>query len=108
MLESVNGQTKFQQTLQEQRQESDEEHEEDTDDAAHDPLKHGNQVVASRLSTDGLSLVVVLTNEQLLVQSTEEQHYESSRTGSQRRIKQTKSKEKMREEMRHSQQSMKT
>lgn len=72
----VNG-SKTALTLQEEGQEGDEEHEEDTDDTTPDPLKHGHQVVASRLSADGLALIVVLANEQLLVERAEEEHYKS-------------------------------
>jgi len=42
-------------TLKEQRQESDHEHKENTDNAVSDPLKHGNQVVATSLASQELA-----------------------------------------------------
>ena len=61
-------------TLQEQRQEGNEEHDEDTDDATTNPIEDGCQVVAAVKSTNELSSGSVLTNQQLLVQSSKEHH----------------------------------
>ena len=61
-------------TLQEERHESDHEHQEDTDDAAMDPIEDGDKIVATRLTTNGLALAVVLANREFLVESSQIQH----------------------------------
>jgi len=60
--------------LQEQRQESDEEHEEDRDNAVADPVEHGEEVVATFLSTKEVSVIRVLADLELLVHRAKEHH----------------------------------
>ena len=59
-------------TLQEQRQECNEEHQEDGDDAAANPVEYGDQIVASSLSSDQLSGIGILADQQLLIERSQE------------------------------------
>ena len=61
-------------TLKEQRQESDHEHKENTDNAVSDPLKHGNQVVATSLASQELAGRGVLAYSDGRVERSEEHH----------------------------------
>ena len=58
-------------TLHEQRQESNEEDQEDGNDTVLDPVEDRDEVVASRLSTEHITLRVDLANGQLFVERTE-------------------------------------
>lgn len=60
--------------MQEQRQERNGEHKEDANDATLDPIEHGVEVVASRLASVRL-VALVLANRELLIESTEEDHW---------------------------------
>ena len=62
-------------TLQEQGQERNEEHQEDGLNAASDPVKNGNQVVATGLAWLYIAGRIDLANRELLVQSTNVHHY---------------------------------
>ena len=64
--------------MKEQGQEGDHEHQEDTDDAVFDPSKDGNEVVATRLVSKELSAIGVPADWNLLVQSTQEDHYKNT------------------------------
>jgi hypothetical protein len=58
-------------TLQEQGQECDEKHQENRNNAATNPVKDRNQVVASWLSTPYVTLRVYFADQQLFVQCTQ-------------------------------------
>jgi hypothetical protein len=62
-------------TLEEEGQERNQEHQENTDDATLDPVKHRDQVVASRRSSKVIAVAIVVTESQLIIQSTEIKHY---------------------------------
>ena len=61
-------------TLQEQGQESDEEHQENGLNATLDPVKDGEQVVASLLAAKEVAVRRVLADLELLVERAEEHH----------------------------------
>ena len=62
-------------TLQEQRQEGDEEDQENGNNASSDPIENGNEVVASRASRQNVPSGVHFTNQQLLVERSDVQHW---------------------------------
>lgn len=66
--------------MQKERQESDAEHQENGDDAALDPIEDRNEVVAPRtlLTTKHISLCINLADRELLVKSSDEEHYNPS------------------------------
>lgn len=57
-------------TLQEQRQERNHEHQENANDAAANPVKDGNEVVATGLSTPTCIVRVELAYQQRFIQGT--------------------------------------
>ena len=59
-------------TLKEEWQERNEKHKENTDDTPSDPVEYGDEVVATLLSSQKISLRVVLANGKFLIQSAKE------------------------------------
>ena len=67
-------------TLQEQRQERHKEHQEDGYNATSDPVKDRAEVVAAILTNGDVPTGVGRADGELLVESTEVQHYDKSAT----------------------------
>ena len=65
----------FRLTLHEQRQESNEEDQEDGNNAMLDPVKYGNEVVATGLAGEDVALRVNVADRKLLVKSAKVEYY---------------------------------
>ena len=62
-------------TCQEQRQKCDDKHQEDRDDAASNPVKDWDKIIASRLSTYNIARRINLADRELFVKGPKENHY---------------------------------
>lgn len=62
-------------TLKEEGQERNHEDQENTNNAAPDPFKDGDEIVTTRLTTNELAGIRVFANPDLRVQGTQENHW---------------------------------